>query len=95
MEILRFCGVRESESYFCNYDRDFKLRRYIEIASLQYYVLVSQRDCYIEIYTRTDQEGIWTYQSFDSSDALISFEILGFSMPVSKVYEGIVFVEEV
>lgn len=77
-----------------NYDRDFKLRCYKEISSLQYYVLVSQYDCYIEFYTRTDQEGIWTYQSFDSSEALISFEILGFSMPVSKVYEGIVFVEE-
>ena len=77
-----------------NYDREFKLRRYKEIASLQYYVLVSQYDCYIELYTRTDQEGIWTYQSFDSPDAVISFDLLGFSMPVSKVYEGIVFVEE-
>jgi Uma2 family endonuclease len=77
-----------------NYDRDFKLRRYKEIASLQYYVLVSQHDCYIELYTRTDQEGVWTYQSFDSPDALIPFDLLGFNMPVSKVYEGIVFVDE-
>lgn len=76
------------------YDRDFKLRRYKEIPSLNYYVLVSQYECYIELYTRTSQEGIWTYQSFDSPETLISFDLLGFTMPVSKVYEGIVFDEE-
>ncbi|WP_149242032.1 Uma2 family endonuclease [Dyadobacter sp. 32] len=76
------------------YDRDFKLRRYKGIASLQYYVLVSQNDCYVELYTRTDQEGIWIYQSFDSHDAVIPFDLLGFAMPVAKVYEGIVFVDE-
>ena len=47
-------------------ERDIKLKSYRQIASLRYYVLVSQDDCYIELYTRTDQEGIWTYQSFDS-----------------------------
>ena len=55
------------------YDRDFKFRRYKEITSLQYYMLVSQYDCYIELYTRTEQEGIWTYQSFDNPGTVISF----------------------
>lgn len=76
------------------YDRDFKLRRYKEIPSLNYYMLVSQYDCYIELYTRTDQEGVWIYQAFDNPESVISFDLMGFTMPVSKVYEGIVFVEE-
>jgi Uma2 family endonuclease len=76
------------------YDRDFKLRRYKEIASLQYYMLVSQHDCYIELYTQTNQPGVWIYQSFSSPEAVIPFDLLGFSMPVSKVYEGIAFKEE-
>lgn len=76
------------------YDRDFKLRRYKEITSLQYYMLVSQHDCYIELYTHTKQAGVWIYQSFDSPESVVPFDLLGFSMPVSKVYEGIVFVEE-
>ncbi|GLU56622.1 Uma2 family endonuclease [Dyadobacter frigoris] len=77
-----------------NYDRGFKLRRYKEIVSLQYYVLVSQFECLVELYTRTDQVGVWTYQSFDKPDAVISFDLLDFRMPVSSVYEGIVFLEE-
>lgn len=77
-----------------NYDRGFKLRSYQEIASLQYYVLVAQYECYIELYSRTDQEGVWTYQSFDKQETVISFDKLDFTMPVSAVYEGIVFLEE-
>lgn len=77
-----------------NYDRGFKLRSYQEIASLQYYVLVAQYECYIELYSRTDQEGVWTYQSFDKPETVISFDKLDFTMPVSAVYEGIVFLEE-
>jgi Uma2 family endonuclease len=76
------------------YDRELKLRRYKEIPSLKYYMLVSQYDCYVEVYTRTDQERIWTYQSFDSPEAMINFELFGFSMPVAKVYQGISFPEE-
>lgn len=76
-----------------NYDRGFKLRKYKEIVSLQYYILVSQFECLVELYTRTSQEGIWTYQSFDKSDDIISFSLLDFTMPVSAVYEGIVFRE--
>jgi len=77
-----------------NYDRDFKLRRYKEIPSLNYYMLVSQYDCYVELYTRTAQEGIWTYQSFDSMESVISFDLLDFTMPVSAIYDAIVFVQE-
>jgi len=76
------------------YDRDFKLRRYKNIPSLNYYMLVAQYECYVELYTRTDEEGIWIYQSFDSPETTISFDLLGFTMPVSAIYEGIIFVED-
>lgn len=76
------------------YDRDFKLRRYKNIPSLNYYMLVAQYECYVELYTRTDEEGLWIYQSFDSPETTISFDLLGFTMPVSAIYEGIIFVEE-
>lgn len=77
-----------------SYDHGFKLRKYQEIPSLQYYMLVAQYECYIELYTRTEQEGIWTYQTFDKPESNISFDLLDFKMPVSAVYEGIVFLEE-
>jgi Uma2 family endonuclease len=77
-----------------NYDRGFKLRRYQEIASLQYYILVAQYEFYVEVYTRTDQPGVWTYQAFDKPEAVISFDLLDFTMPVSAVYDGIIFLQE-
>ncbi len=77
-----------------NYDRGFKLKKYQDIVSLQYYMLVAQYECYVELFTRTDQEGVWTYQSFNKTDAVISFDLLDFIMPVSAVYEGVVFLDE-
>jgi Uma2 family endonuclease len=74
-----------------NYDRGFKLRRYKEIASLQYYILVSQFECLIELYTRTNQEGVWTYQSFDNTNDIISFNLLDFTMPVSASMKELYF----
>lgn len=77
-----------------NYDRGFKMRKYQDIDSLQYYVLVSQFECLVELYTRSEQEGVWMYQSFNKPEAVISFDLLDFIMPVSAVYEGIVFLDE-
>jgi len=77
-----------------NYDRGFKLKKYQDIVSLQYYMLVAQYEYYVELYTRTNKEGVWTYQSFDKMDDIISFNLLDFTMPVSSVYEGIVFLDE-
>jgi Uma2 family endonuclease len=76
------------------YDRDFKLRNYKNIPSLQYYMLVSQYEYYVELYTRTDQKDIWTYQSFEGPDAVIHFDRLDFTMPLASIYENIVFVAE-
>ncbi|WP_138480398.1 Uma2 family endonuclease [Dyadobacter bucti] len=76
------------------YDRDFKLRRYKNIPSLQYYMLVSQYEYYVELYTRTDQQDIWAYQSFENPDAVIHFDLLDLTMPLASIYENIVFVAE-
>lgn len=75
-------------------DRDLKLRNYLKLPSLQYYMLVSQYEYYIELYTRTDQQDIWAYQSFENPDAVIHFDLLDFAMPLASIYENIVFVAE-
>jgi len=43
---------------------------------------------------RNWSEGVWTYQSFDKADNMIFFDILNFTMPVSAVYEAIVFLDD-
>jgi Uma2 family endonuclease len=76
------------------YDRGFKLRRYKSIPSLQYYVLVSQNEFYVELYTRSEQKDIWTYQTFDDSKDVIRFEKMDFEMKLAAIYENITFVLE-
>jgi Uma2 family endonuclease len=76
------------------YDRGFKLRRYKNIASLQYYLLVSQNEFYVELYTRTDQKDIWTYQTFDNANDIIRFDIVDFEIQLSSIYENIQFIPE-
>ncbi|MBE9466530.1 Uma2 family endonuclease [Dyadobacter subterraneus] len=80
--------------YSSNSDRGYKLRQYLQISSLQYYMLVSQFECLVELYTRTEQEGFWTYQSFNKPESVISCDLLNFTLPVSAIYEGIVFLDE-
>ncbi|MCE6992836.1 Uma2 family endonuclease [Dyadobacter sp. CY323] len=76
------------------YDRGFKLRRYKQIDSLDYYMLVSQNEHYVELYIRTDQPEIWTYQTFDNERDVIHFEKLDLEIPLSAIYENIVFIPD-
>ncbi len=77
-----------------SYDREFKLRRYKSIPSLQYYLLVSQNEYYVELFTRTEQKDIWTYQTFDNVNDVIRFERMNFEIQVSLIYENIKFSAE-
>ncbi|MBC8111665.1 MAG: Uma2 family endonuclease [Verrucomicrobia bacterium] len=74
------------------YDRDFKLKRYKKIPSLQYYLLISQYEVSIEMYSRINESDIWTYQFFEEINETITLEKLDFSFPVSAIYENITFV---
>ena len=76
------------------YDRGFKLRMYKGIPALQYYMLVSQNEFYVELYTRTEQKEIWTYQTFDHPNDTINFESLNFNITLSGIYENIVFIPD-
>ncbi|MFN8348482.1 MAG: Uma2 family endonuclease [Spirosomataceae bacterium] len=73
------------------YDKGFKLKKYKKIPSLQHYLLVSQYECSIELYSRTDNPNLWLYQTYEEPTDVISFENLQFTMPVSAVYEAVTF----
>ena len=74
-----------------NTDRDFKLKKYKKIHSLQHYLLISQYECSIELYSRIEQTDTWTYQVFEEMTDNIPFEKEGFFLPVAEVYDGVVF----
>jgi Uma2 family endonuclease len=70
-------------------DKSFKWQRYKKIASLQHYILVSQYEVLVEVYSRTDQPDAWLYRSFDQLTDEIKLENIDFNLSVGAVYDGI------
>jgi Uma2 family endonuclease len=73
------------------YDKEVKLKYYKKIESLNYYVLVAQKEIMVEVYSRIDNSQIWQYQTFENLDETIEFNRLGLVLPVAVIYEGIGF----
>ena len=73
------------------YGKEVKLQYYKRIESLLYYVLVSQKEIMVELYSRIDDTKIWKYQTFESIDEVIEFDRLGFVLPIATIYDSIGF----
>jgi Uma2 family endonuclease len=72
-------------------DRGEKFREYIEIESLQEYVLVSQDQPRVEIFRR-DADRKWKVGPwFEGMTAVVDFPSLGVNVPMAEVYAGVVF----
>ncbi|MBS1510752.1 MAG: Uma2 family endonuclease [Bacteroidetes bacterium] len=71
------------------YDKEVKLKYYKRIPSLNYYVLVSQKEVMVEVYSRIENTQIWKYQTYENLNEVITFERLGFSLPVAVIYESV------
>jgi Uma2 family endonuclease len=72
-----------------DYDRGFKWLRYRKIPSLRYYLIVSQSDTMMEVFSRKDNTSLWTFQEYTDIQSLIRLEGLDFDLPMSLVYERI------
>ena len=77
-----------------SHDRGFKLRRYKTIPSLQYYLIVSQYEYLVELYSRFDDSSSWLYDVYENKDDVITFEKINLSLSLSSIYEGIIMREE-
>ncbi len=75
-------------------DRVTKLRRYKNIPSLQYYLIVSQYEFLVESYSRVDASSSWLYDGYEDSSDIINFPKLDFTLSLSAIYEGIKMREE-
>ncbi len=73
------------------YDKEVKLKYYKRIESLNYYVLVSQKEVMVELYARIDDTQIWKYQTFENMDEVIEFDRLGFTVTIAAIYDRIGF----
>ena len=75
-------------------DRVAKLRRYKNIPSLQYYLIVSQHEFVVESYSRVDDSTSWLYDVYEDQNDIINFPKLDLKLSLSDIYEGIKMREE-
>ncbi len=72
-------------------DRRFKLRQYKTIPSLKYYLLVSQHEYDVELYSRSEGNDLWTWRSFENLEDVIRFEAFNHEIALKAIYENIIF----
>lgn len=60
------------------YDYHQKWKVYQKIRSLRYYLLVSQHECRVEMYSRPNEQSLYFYQNFEGLDKVIPFNDLDF-----------------
>jgi Uma2 family endonuclease len=70
-----------------DYDRGFKWLRYRKMPSLRYYMIISQSEMLVEVFSRKDNNALWTLQYFTDSQDVITFESLDFELSLTTIYE--------
>ncbi|MEL6526871.1 MAG: Uma2 family endonuclease, partial [Chloroflexota bacterium] len=67
-------------------DHNEILDEYIKIDSVQVYVLISQHEAKLEVYTR-QTVGEWTYKPIRGLDATVELPSIGCTLALSKLYD--------
>jgi Uma2 family endonuclease len=73
-----------------SYDRGRKSSHYRGIASLREYVLVSQKECRIERFTR-QQDGAWLYSEITDPSGSLELTSVACRIPLARVYHKVDF----
>jgi Uma2 family endonuclease len=71
-----------------NYDRREKFRLYRKIPSLREYLLISQKQQWVDIF-RLNQRGEWVIYTYTNATDTIEFTSIGFSCQLADLYEGV------
>jgi len=72
------------------YDRGIKFFNYRTIPSLRYYVLVSQKNPVVEVYSR-ENDGSWKLVTYTTLDEVVALPQLQVELPLSEIYDGLEF----
>ncbi len=71
------------------YDRDLKFKEYKSIESLRHYLLVSQSEKFMTLYTKHNEK-FW-FQSEYVEGEMLKLESLECGLSVDEIYQGIIF----
>lgn len=72
-------------------DRKDKLKEYTALPSLQYYLIVSQEEVSVEVYSRGEKG--WIYEIYEDINANIPLPHLDCALALADIYENVVFAE--
>ena len=72
-------------------DRNKKFRQYTALPSLQYYLMIHQDMALTEFYQRKDNSKTFEFNFFDRLSEIINLPVLGTSISLEDIYEGIEF----
>lgn len=72
-------------------DRKDKLKEYTALPSLQYYLIVSQEEMFVEVYSRGEKG--WLYKIYEDINANIPLPHLDCVLSLADIYENVVFAE--
>lgn len=76
-------------------DRNKKFRQYTALPSLQYYLMIHQDMALIEFYQRKDNSKTFEFNFFDRLSETINLPVLGTSISIEDIYEGIEFEDKI
>jgi Uma2 family endonuclease len=76
-------------------DRNKKFRQYTALPSLQYYLMIHQDMALIEFYQRKENSKTFEFNFFDRLSETINLPVLGTSISMEDIYEGIEFEEQI
>jgi Uma2 family endonuclease len=68
-----------------------KRKEYTALASLQYYIVVSQEEMYVELYKRTDNA--WILAQFELPEEIVSLPLFDLKISLTEIYHRVKFGE--
>ncbi|MDX2285582.1 MAG: Uma2 family endonuclease [Bacteroidia bacterium] len=71
------------------YDRGEKFRLYRTLASLRDYVLISQKQPLVEVFSR-DESGLWQFRAYEGLETAISLPTMDAEIAMRDLYRGVV-----
>jgi Uma2 family endonuclease len=71
------------------YDRTQKWEKYRKIPSLRYYLLVSKKRPFVEMYQRPNATSLFQYEVFEGLAATIYFRAFDLTVSLADIYNGI------
>jgi Uma2 family endonuclease len=79
--------VASEDSY--RTDTGAKLREYLKLPTLRYYIIISQEEMYVQLHIR--KNGDWVMQLFEEADEVIELPNLSVKISLKELYKRIQF----